>query len=279
MARARNIKPGFFTNELLGESDPLHSLLFIGLWLLADREGRLEDRPVRIRSSIMPLRFQVDADAILSWLHENQFITRYEIKGKKYIQIENFGKHQQPHYKEVASEIPPPPGRKKDRQPSTNVESTSVQRQVNVGSTSAHVRPTKSLHDPLIPDSLIPSSLIPDSLIPDTLSPELSFGVFWSDWPKKVARGDALKAWNKLAPSVELAAIILADVARRKQSPDWHKENGKYIPHPATYLNGRRWEDEGVKLSGEVACDPLADEIIRNSKAFLSMGNGGDHDS
>ena len=48
MARARNIKPGFFANENLAECDPLARLLFAGLWCLADREGRLEDRPKRI---------------------------------------------------------------------------------------------------------------------------------------------------------------------------------------------------------------------------------------
>jgi len=45
--RSRNIKPGFFMNELLPEIELLGRLLFIGLWLLADREGRLEDRPLQ----------------------------------------------------------------------------------------------------------------------------------------------------------------------------------------------------------------------------------------
>ena len=50
MARARNIKPGFFKNEILGVADPLYSLLFEGLWVLADRAGRLEDRPFASRA-------------------------------------------------------------------------------------------------------------------------------------------------------------------------------------------------------------------------------------
>ena len=50
MARARNIKPSFFTNELLGTEDPMVSLTFAGLWCLADKEGILEDRPLRIKA-------------------------------------------------------------------------------------------------------------------------------------------------------------------------------------------------------------------------------------
>ena len=49
MSRARNIKPAFFKNELLAELDAFDRLLFIGLWCLADREGRTEDRPKRIK--------------------------------------------------------------------------------------------------------------------------------------------------------------------------------------------------------------------------------------
>lgn len=109
MARARNIKPGFFKNELLVEMPFETRLLFIGLWTLADREGRFEDRPKRIRAEIFPYD-QCDVDSMLDVLAEAAFLLRYEVDGKKYCQILNFAKHQMPHHKEVASEIPSPPG-------------------------------------------------------------------------------------------------------------------------------------------------------------------------
>lgn len=67
MARARNIKPGFFANEDLAECEPLARLLFAGLWCLADREGRLEDRPKRIRAELLPYDM-CDADSLLNQL-------------------------------------------------------------------------------------------------------------------------------------------------------------------------------------------------------------------
>ena len=108
MARARNIKPGFFLNENLAECEPLARLLFAGLWCIADREGRLEDRPKRIKAEILPYD-DCDVDKLLNQLAKQGFIIRYEVDDKRYIQISNFLKHQNPHIKEAASTIPPPP--------------------------------------------------------------------------------------------------------------------------------------------------------------------------
>jgi hypothetical protein len=105
MARARNIKPGVMENEELAELSPIARLLFIYLWMLADREGRLEDRPKKIKAKALPYD-SADAEEILCSLHENGFIVRYEVDGTKYIQIANFLKHQKPHSNETASEIP-----------------------------------------------------------------------------------------------------------------------------------------------------------------------------
>ena len=109
MARARNIKPGFFKNEVLAEMPMEARMLFIGLWTLADREGRLEDRPKRIKMELFPYD-SFDVDPMLSRLQADGFLTRYDVGGVRFIQIENFVKHQDPHYKEKASEIPPPEG-------------------------------------------------------------------------------------------------------------------------------------------------------------------------
>lgn len=107
MARARNVKPGLFKNELLAEIEPMGRLLFIGLWTLADRDGRLEDRPKRIKGELFPYD-NCEADSLLSELAKHGFILRYEVAGNKYIQIVNFKKHQNPHIKESESTIPAP---------------------------------------------------------------------------------------------------------------------------------------------------------------------------
>ena len=108
MARTRNIKPGFFTNEELAEIEPLGRLLFAGLWTIADREGRIEDRPKRIKVAILPYD-DCDVDALLEELHNRGFITRYKVNGGSYLEITNFAKHQHIVGTEAKSDIPPNP--------------------------------------------------------------------------------------------------------------------------------------------------------------------------
>lgn len=105
--RARNIKPGFFRNEQLMQVAPLGRLLFAGLWCLADREGRLYDRPRQIKWDILPAD-ACDVDALLTDLARRGFIRRYAVDGIGYIEVVNFLRHQRPHYKETASTLPPP---------------------------------------------------------------------------------------------------------------------------------------------------------------------------
>ena len=108
MARARNIKPSFFTNEDLAELAYETRLLFVGTWCLADRAGRLEDRPKKIKMAIFPAD-SIDVNKLLLQLHESKFILRYEVDGKHYIQVIKFLKHQNPHHREPASTLPAAP--------------------------------------------------------------------------------------------------------------------------------------------------------------------------
>jgi hypothetical protein len=108
--RARNIKPSLFKNELLAIADPIYTVVFAGLWCLADRRGRLEDRPAKIHFDINPGRGFEGTSVALDWLTVNGFIQRYEANGARYVQILSFEKHQNPHHKEPDSVIPGPPG-------------------------------------------------------------------------------------------------------------------------------------------------------------------------
>ena len=75
---------------------------------------------------------------------------------------------------------------------------------------------------------------------------------FYAAYPRHVARRAAVTAWRKLNPPPALVETILADVRKRAGSPDWLKDNGAYIPHPATYLNGQRWLDEDLLAGAPV---------------------------
>lgn len=78
---------------------------------------------------------------------------------------------------------------------------------------------------------------------------EKSFDQFWAAYPKKTAKQQALKAFQKLNPNEELLNMILTSLERQKHSVQWTKDGGQYIPYPASWLNGRRWEDETMEVN------------------------------
>ncbi len=71
-----------------------------------------------------------------------------------------------------------------------------------------------------------------------------SFDEFWCKYPKRKAKGDAEKAWLKIKPNEELLAKILLAVDLAKNCDSWLKDNGQYIPYPASWLNSKGWLDE-----------------------------------
>ncbi len=71
-----------------------------------------------------------------------------------------------------------------------------------------------------------------------------AFADFWSAYPKKVAKRNAEKAWNKIEPDSDLIANIINSLSTQSKTPQWLKDGGAYIPNAATWLNARRWEDE-----------------------------------
>lgn len=166
MARSRNIKPGLFSNELLAELPAFDRLLFIGMWCLADREGRLEDRPKRIKMELFPCD-DYDVDAGLSRLAGAGFISRYQVCGVSVIEIDNFQKHQNPHGSEKDSVLPDRDGYLTVNERKKNVVIPGKQRRLHVKAHEFNVNPPL---EPVKPDSnndLIPDSPIPDSLIPE----------------------------------------------------------------------------------------------------------------
>lgn len=201
MSRARNIKPSIMANEDLAELAPLERLLFVYLWMLADRAGRLEDRPRRIKAEALPYD-EADVDSMLSNIESSGFIHRYRVGGQAVIQIVNFAKHQVPHVRERASELPgydsdqdsagitpgsaePSPGQGKaldDVRPDSVVAPDKAVPEHNLGSAEASPRSPDSGF--LIPDS---GFLIPDS---SSLRSDVAPGSATTAAPRRPRRAD-----------------------------------------------------------------------------------------
>lgn len=234
MSRARNIKPGFFKNDLLAECSPLARILFCGLWCEADREGRLEDRVKRIKADCLPYD-DCDVDDLLNQLAERGFIDRYTVEGCAYIQVVEFRKHQNPHVKEAASTIPahntqPDDSKQEPELPEAALDkpcASPVQDTAQTGTS-----PADSLL--LIPD---PPSPIPER---GTTRPTKSRG---SRLPPDWEPDANLLAWAKAERPDVLLAVELA-----KFRDYWIAKPGQQgvkLDWPATFRNWIRSAREG----------------------------------
>lgn len=222
MSRSRNIKPGFFQNEILAECEPLARLLFEGLWCEADREGRLEDRPKRIKAACLPYD-DCDCEDLLDQLASRGFIVRYVVDGKGIIQVAKFSKHQNPHVKEAASSLPAP-----EKPGAFTVQAEEIPEGAG------------RIPSLLIPDSPIPPKQDQEPLSAAQTDAPNRFDEFFREYPRDEGKKKARAAWDK--HKIErIADRVIADVRRRKL------HHGPWldgiIPHATTYINGERWED------------------------------------
>jgi hypothetical protein len=263
MSRARILKPGFFENDQLGVMPMAARLLFAGLWTIADREGRLEDRPMRIKLATLPYD-DIDINPVLDSLAEKGFIHRYETDGIKCIEVANFSKHQRPHNNESASSLPP---RKEGL--STMVESTSALNRNLVPRTN-----NLDSSPEIAPDS--------DDESPSQTKAERTTDYqdfedrFYSPYPKHVGKEPAFKFWNRLKPKEKDAA---AEALQRQIEAAAFALDVQFVPHPASWLNGKRWLDEVVPQTLKTAKPaPKTDaDKAREKLAYLDDPNGWEH--
>ena len=92
---------------------------------------------------------------------------------------------------------------------------------------------------------------------------EPRFEKFWEAYPRKVGKPAAQRAWNKVWKSIPLGGFrkILDGLERWKQTEQWQKEEGKFIPYPATFLNQRRWEDDPPEVKVIRELDAMAEQV------------------
>lgn len=108
-----------------------------------------------------------------------------------------------------------------------------------------------------------------DNIPPKSPSAGDAFERFWSVYPRKIGKQSAKRAFERV--KVPLETLVTA-VERQKCSDQWTRDNGQYIPHPTTWLNQGRWDDElpkneygrrGQFANGDVFAQMLEEEKKR----------------
>lgn len=235
------MKPEFYTDEELNDLPLEAHFLFGGLFVIADREGRLEDRPRTIKISVFPHR-EIAVDPLLENLAQKKpngksFIIRYEKNGTRLIQIVGFKRHQRITGKEAFTESRwEGPDGFDDGEASGNHQGNKGETLVKQPGSDGDTEEGKGKERKGTGGNRV-------QVFP-------GFDRFWTSYPRRTAKSNALKAWNKLKPDGPLVDLILASIEANKKTRQWQESGGQFIPHPATFLNQRRWEDE---VSGAIA--------------------------
>ena len=103
---------------------------------------------------------------------------------------------------------------------------------------------------------------------------EILFDRFWAAYPRHEGKQNARKAFDKLKPDEDLLKTMLDALEKQKKSAQWTEDGGQYIPHPATWLNGKRWEDETKPVIRPVSGYHQRDYSGETEEAFRRMMEG-----
>jgi len=231
MARIRTIKPEFFRHEGLYELEkesgfPVR-VAFAGLWTAADREGRFKWAPKTLKLDCLPFD-DCDFSRVLDALMTRGFIVKYVIEGREFGFIPSWSEHQVINNRESLSTFPEPT--------ESSIESTTSTRGPRV---------------PIASGTPLVQVQVEGKGKEGKGRRDALFDSFWKAYPKKTAKDDARKAFDKRKPDDEMLAQMLTALATQTSSPAWTKDGGQFIPNPATWLNGGRWQDgESLDFAG-----------------------------
>lgn len=286
MSRARNIKPGFYKNEDLAECSVWARLLFPGLWMLADREGRLEDRPKRIKGEIFPFD-SVEVEPLLAELVQWGFLVRYQVTGKRYIQVVNFASHQSPHGTEKDSAIPDEDGylTVNDRSKTGLVTGVS-HKTITAPPTITVIAPLDNggltVQAPLDNSATTVNppchnALNPDSLNPDSKTPPANAGAREAAiFPEDFSPGrDHIAMANNLGLDLNAEAEKFADhyLANGETRADWGAQFKNWLRRSVEY-GGSKYTSPNARASPrKEKFDPVA--FVNQGRKQPGGGNDG----
>jgi hypothetical protein len=96
------------------------------------------------------------------------------------------------------------------------------------------------------------------------------FDDFWALYPRKENKAKAAQAFARIRPDADMLSAILAALCKQAASEQWTRDGGQFIPHPTTWLNGRRWEDQALDIAAPRKADRLMAGNIAAAREFLA---------
>ena len=214
----RIIKESICSSENVDQLTAFQETFFYRLIVNCDDYGRMDARPKILASKLFPLKDlrTAQVEDALRALTSAELVILYEVDGKPFLQMKTWDRHQQVRAKK--SKYPSP--------------EDGVCNQLISDDSKCPRNPIQSESNP---------NPNPN---PKAASLTANFEKFWSAYPRHENRKKAEDAFRKINPDDSLLEKMLNSIDKQRDSPQWKENGGQFIPHPTTWLNGKRWEDE-----------------------------------
>ena len=251
----RIIKDTICTSDSLNQLNWFEEVLFYRLIVSCDDFGRYDGRTAVIKNRLFPLKENLtlkNVESAIEKLARVGLIILYEYDGIPFLFLPTWGNHQT--MRATKSKYPDP----EECSILKTSENNCLQPKAEENE-CARIRIRNSISD------------IRNSNASNTRDVEAEFESFWSAYPRKA--GSKKKAMDAFAKVEVPLQTVLDAVEAQKKTPQWQKDNGQFIPHPTTWLNGKRWEDEVVTSTGTGATagakpiDPMTKRAVERMLA------------
>ena len=232
----RIIKEAIRTSRDVNNLNDFQFRVWAYLITYVDDYGRGSADPELLKGLVFPRRKGITERQIgeaLSVLASNGMVTLYNVDGEPYFYFPAWEKHQT--VRAAKSKFPAP-------QASEQVQADAsgcMQPQADAPGIQSNPESNPNPNANTTPQT-------PQGALRGQEKASM-FDTFWEVYPRKVGKGAARKAWDKLDLTWDLVSTILDAVSKQQTWAQWTRDGGQYIPHPATWLNQQRWEDEGMQ--------------------------------
>ncbi len=213
----RIIKDSIRTSKSVNTMTDFQFRLWVYLITYVDDYGRGSADPELLKGFVFPRRKGITESTIekaLSDLANSGSILLYDVDGESYFCFPNWGDHQRIQTKR--SKFPAPSDGIIKKSTVSHRDSPPESNPIRIQNPNPNPNPNPNTHG-------------------------ADFEKLWSAYPRKEGKQKARAAFEKVDVSLN---ILLEAIERQKKSSQWSKDNGQFIPHLATWLNGKRWEDQ-----------------------------------
>jgi len=260
MARIRTVKPEFFTDEKLSECSVMARLLFIGLWVHADDEGRMRYSPKRIKMQVFP-GDNLDAAPLIEELVAQGLVEIYRVDGSSFLCVKNFRRHQKIN-RPTPSTLPPPPLTDSSMSAHVRKGKEGNGKEGNLGGME-----TPSPHESLTECSLSPHD-VPDETSHDATTPA---DLHQLQYAAKLLEEIGVPATfaNKTIVAEAITAIVKQDRKSNAAAFEFLLAKAKDAQDNGIDLNKFWFEDAKWKSNGKANGKPSIGQIVERERAIL----------